>query len=85
MLGNSYLEKPKVRVALCSEHIKLFFEAIPSPHLGRFYLLLLPTVCEDDAGLHVLRVCSTAQWGLLAPDEKPPGNSREMYVFAMNC
>lgn len=61
MHGNNYLEKPKFWVALCSEHIKLLFEAVPSPHLGRFYLLLLPTVCEGDAGLHVPRVYFTAQ------------------------
>lgn len=82
MHGNNYLEKPKFWGALCSEHIKLFFEAIPSPHLGRFYLVLLPTVCEGDTGLHVPRVCFTAQWGLLAAEE-PPGNSREIYVFAV--
>lgn len=61
MHGNNYLEKPKFWVAFCSEHIKLFFEAVPSSRLGRFYLLLLPTVSEGDTGLHVPRVYFTAQ------------------------
>lgn len=63
--GNNYLKKPKFMTAF------KVFEEILNTHLWRFYLLLLPTICEGDTGLDVPMCILHYTVGLLSADEEP--------------